>query len=118
MTFLEEQKNKKGYEDDIIVSFLSKGRENAITKKDLMNLTGYSDRVLRQRVEDLRKEVPILSNTKEGGYYLPDDGQKGIDECNEFIFEQQARANNIYVSLTAVMNHVNQDITEKDTLIS
>lgn len=54
-----------------IVDLLHPGAENAISRRDLMALTGLSDRELRREIEaERRSGTPILSDNQHG-YYMP-----------------------------------------------
>ena len=54
-----------------IADLLHPGAENAISRRDLMALTGYKDRELRLLIEAERRQgIPILSDCV-GGYFLP-----------------------------------------------
>lgn len=47
------------------------GAENAIPRRELMSLTGYSDRGLRLQIEAERRQgIPILSDNQHG-YFMP-----------------------------------------------
>lgn len=66
-----------------ILEILGKGKENALTGKDLKKrLPNYSERKIRKTIESLRHEkYPILSSaTQPFGYYLPGNQQE-VDEC-------------------------------------
>ena len=54
-----------------VADLLLPGVENAISRRDLMSLTGYRDRELRLMIEAERRQgTPILSDTQHG-YFLP-----------------------------------------------
>ena len=54
-----------------VADLLHLGAENAVSRRDLMTLTGFSDRELRLRIEaERRKGIPILSDCIHG-YFLP-----------------------------------------------
>ena len=54
-----------------IADLLHPGAENAISRRDLMALTGRSDRELRLKIEAERRHgIPILSDNIHG-YFLP-----------------------------------------------
>lgn len=56
-----------------IADFLHCGVENAISRRDLMSLTGLRDRELRRMIEtERRRGIPILSDNANG-YFLPGD---------------------------------------------
>lgn len=55
-----------------IADLLHPGAENAIPRRDLMALTGYTDRELRRQIEAERRQgCPILSDNAHG-YWLSD----------------------------------------------
>jgi len=62
-----------------IADLLSPGAESAISRRDLMSLTGFTDRELRLRIEAERRQgVPILSDNVHG-YFLPgDSGERDL----------------------------------------
>lgn len=60
-----------GRQIGLIADLLLCGAENAISRRDLMALTGYKDRELRLLIEAERRQgIPILSDCV-GGYFLP-----------------------------------------------
>lgn len=81
-----------------IADFLLAGAENAIPRRHLLQLTGFSDRELRRRIQDERLAgVPILSDN-QSGYYLPaDDGERA-----RFIRSMRGRAQEIQAVAAAV----------------
>ena len=55
----------------LVADLLLCGAENAVSRRDLMALTGYKDRELRLLIEAERRQgIPILSDCV-GGYLLP-----------------------------------------------
>ena len=52
-----------------ITDFIPYGKENAVSREYLANMTGLDDRTVRELIEKARKDVPIISLKK--GYYLP-----------------------------------------------
>ena len=63
-----------------IADFLHPGAENAVSRRDLIALTGMSDRELRLQIEAERRQgCPILSDNVHG-YFLPGD-QAERDRC-------------------------------------
>ena len=63
-----------------IADLLHPGAENAISRRDLMALTGLSDRELRLMIEsEQRQGIPILSDNIHG-YFLPGDSAER-DRC-------------------------------------
>ena len=63
-----------------IADFLHLGAESAISRRDLMALTGLPDRELRRMIEAERRQgCPILSDNIRG-YFLPGD-EAERDRC-------------------------------------
>lgn len=81
-----------------ISDFLLAGAENAIPRRHLQQLTGFSDRDLRRRIQEERLSgTPILSNNATG-YYLPADEP----ERQKFIRSMRGRAREIEAVAAAV----------------
>lgn len=74
------------------------GVENAITRRDLMALTRYSDRTLRLLIEaERRQSIPILSDNQHG-CFMPKN-QEGVDHC---VRSLRSRAAEIEVTAAAI----------------
>lgn len=54
-----------------ITDFIPYGRENAISRQALAQLTGMDDRQVRRMIEDARCNVVIINLQDGKGYYLP-----------------------------------------------
>lgn len=81
-----------------IADLLHPGAENAVPRRDLMSLTGLSDRELRLKIEAERRQgTPILSDCI-GGYFLPGD-QSELDRC---VRSLRRRAKEIEVTAAAI----------------
>lgn len=81
-----------------IADLLHPGAKNAISRRDLMALTGLSDRELRLMIEaERRKGTPILSDNIHG-YFLPGDSAER-DRC---VRSLRRRAKEIEVTATAI----------------
>ena len=51
---------------------LRKGKDNAISRPMLKQITGMDDRTNRLIIEDLRREgIPVMSSSSDKGYWLP-----------------------------------------------
>ena len=56
-----------------ILDLIPIGKKNAVTREQLMEITGQSDRKNRQMIENARAEGEIICNDQDGkGYYLPE----------------------------------------------
>lgn len=87
-----------------IENMLLHGAEYAIPATQLVALTGLPNhRALQKAIEAERKEgALILSRDGQGGgYFLPDEGEKGLAEITEFVQTNRARAIHTLRSLKA-----------------
>ena len=68
-----------------ILSALRTGKENAISRSELMELTGCNDRMNRRAIESLIRDdlVPVCSFSSGKGYFLArtvEDAQHALNE--------------------------------------
>lgn len=71
-----------------LLRYIPRGRENAVTRQQLANLTGKPDRAIRKEIERLRHAgVAIVSLSDAKGYWLTDD----LGEIEQFLRETNAR---------------------------
>lgn len=62
-------------------SSLQKGKENAISRQRLKQITGMDDRTNRNIIKDLRIEgTPVISVSSEKGYWLPEKNAE-VEHC-------------------------------------
>lgn len=54
--------------------------ETFTTKKELRELTGYTDRTIRRLISDLKAEKPVIYNSQTSGYRLAKDFSKLTEE--------------------------------------
>lgn len=81
-----------------IADLLHPGAENAISRRDLMVITGLSDRELRLMIEAERRQgIPILSDNTHG-YFLPGDSAER-DRC---VRSLRRRAGEIEATAAAI----------------
>lgn len=75
-----------------IESLLPVGKENAISGKDLLKLTGCSSiRDLQCRIAEEREQGAVICSGSQCGYWKP----KNRQEIQEFVHNMDARATNI-----------------------
>ena len=72
-----------------IFSLLLRGEENAIPGPELARMAGVNPRTLRLMVDQERLKYPICAS--DSGYFLHDDGHKGILELRKFLRRQDSR---------------------------
>ena len=55
-----------------LLEFIPRGRENAVTAKFLMQMTGLSDRALRKEIQDINESGTVMiCREHKKGYYIP-----------------------------------------------
>ena len=97
----------------IVEALLPQGSENAVKIVDLMQKTGIkSARSLQSIIADEREKGALILSTVKGGYFLPDDGEKGFTETAEFISTLRHRALNTLKILKAA-NKSLSDLNEQ-----
>lgn len=71
-----------------ILNLIPYGKENAISRADLVRMTGVPDRTIRNAIKSLiRQGNTILSSSSAKGYWRSDD----ISEIEQFIRESDHR---------------------------
>lgn len=87
-----------------IEKLLLHGEHNAIQTQTLVELTGLrSARQLQSEIERERLNGAMILSTvrRGGGYFLPDCGERGRQEINDYIRTLTARASNTFRTLRA-----------------
>ena len=87
------ENGKSGKMDHTIASLLRKGKENAISTKDLVYLSGCkSARHLQEKIAEERVAGAIICSGSGKGYWLPANRK----EIEEFCQTMEKRAKNIF----------------------
>lgn len=89
-----------------IIDYIPYGKDKAVTREQLMMLTGYPDRAVREAISQARRETPILNNQDGTGYYRPTDDEKPLVE--RFVRQEERRAKSIFYSLKAARDFVKE----------
>lgn len=87
-----------------IVDFIPKGKINAITRKELVALTGMRDRQVREAISQERRKTVILNDQDGNGYFIPSEYEK--DLVLKFIDQETKRGKSIFWSLKAARDMV------------
>lgn len=85
-----------------IYDLLPEGQKNALSRRELIALTGMSDRALRKAIADERRAgALILSNVEYGrsGYFRPAPGNAG--ELRRYIASMTSRGRKTFAVLKA-----------------
>lgn len=81
-----------------IASLLLVGKENGLHLRDLVRLTGWTEREVRQQIhQERRKHIPILSNNRDG-YFLP----ATLQEREHCVRSMRHRAGEILAAARAI----------------
>ncbi len=84
-----------------IIEYIPEGYKNAISRKNLCIATGLSDRVIRNLIEEARRETIIISNNDGSGYWIfpenPTETEK--DLLKKYVKQQESRAKSIFYAL-------------------
>lgn len=77
-----------------IEDYIPEGRENAVSRRDLIPLLGKGERNIRQQIKEANKRLgeqgkAILSSSAWKGYWISDD----LNEMEEYLREQERRVN-------------------------
>ena len=87
-----------------IVNLIPYGKENAITRTALCNITGLTDRDVRRRIAEDRKTSVILSVDGGKGYFRPTETE--FEEVEVWIKKETARAKSTFEGLKAARDSV------------
>ena len=83
---------------------LKEGKENAVTRAQLVMLTGMPDRAVRSEIERLRRKYVILNDQDGCGYYIETDNAR----IARYIRQEEARAKSIFCSLKAARQKIKE----------
>lgn len=78
-----------------ILQFIPTGKENAITRRELVDRTGLPDRTVRELISQARRNHPIANFQDGTGYYLLTKKSEVI----EFLNQETHRARSIFWSI-------------------
>jgi len=96
-SYFNHNTNNNGHQQGFVERFLKKGAENATPARELVKLAGCADtRSLQVLIAKEREQGKLILSTSQngGGYFLPDDGEKGRREIAEFVNTLYSRALN------------------------
>ena len=80
-----------------IINYIPHGKQNAVSRFQLVLMTGQSDRRVRKEISKAREEHVILSLENGSGYYQPtaDD----YPELRKYLNREESRAKSVYASI-------------------
>ena len=81
-----------------IEEYIPTGKDNAISRRQLVTLTRLTDRDVRRLINLARRTTVIISADDGSGYYLPTE----YEELRQYYARESARAGDIYKNLRVV----------------
>lgn len=96
----------------VVEPFLLSGAENAIPTRTLVKLTGLSVRDLRAQVAREREAGALILAKGDGGYFLPDEGEKGRDELRRFLFTTRLKAISLWRATIPAWEELERQVME------
>ena len=84
-----------------ILNYIHKGRENAVSRERLRQLTGLTDSKMRELIREARKNVPIINLSDGCGYYIPTKEE----EVDKYIRQEEHRAKSIFANLQSAKEY-------------
>lgn len=92
---------KRDYAEDAerLVSLLGRGKANAVSRSELLEMFGGKDRDMRKVIAYARLLGHRINNDQDGsGYYLPDK----LEELTKQYQQMKRRAKTILAQMTAI----------------
>lgn len=83
-----------------IVDYIPVGKDNAVSRGYLVQVTGMTDRVMRDAIAEARKTHCIVNFG--GGYYVADTAE----DAERFLRQEKARAISIFTSLKGTREYL------------
>lgn len=78
-----------------ILTYIPTGSRNAVTRAELVIMTGLPDRQIRRAIHEARRETPILNMSDGTGYFVPDDSDQDRKLLKDYYHQEQARLKSI-----------------------
>lgn len=91
-----------------VYNSLGVGYAQARTRKELCQTLRCGDRVLRKAIEHLRGDYPVLTCDDGKGYYLPETGEKGIQDAERWVRRQNRRIRSIKEAEAGAVKFIGQ----------
>lgn len=78
-----------------VYNALGVGHKNARSRSELCGVAGCNDRQLREAIEALRWDYPIVTNDDGTGYYIPTPDSRGRMQAARWLSRQGKRQESI-----------------------
>ncbi|HBS60922.1 MAG TPA: hypothetical protein DEA44_16870 [Firmicutes bacterium] len=83
---------------EMLLQYIPTDSKNGITRQELVEITGVSDRIVRQRIEVLRRDYPIINHQNGRGYFVSHDPA----ELRSYYKQERNRALSILYRLKPI----------------
>ena len=80
-----------------IINYIPVGESNAVSRAELVAITGFEDRKVRAMISKAREEHVILSLENGSGYYQPDADD--LVNLRKYIHREESRAKSVFSTL-------------------
>lgn len=77
-----------------ILDYIPYGENNAISREDLKQITGLTDRQMRKKIEIARETTPILNFQGGKGYFIPTETEQHL--IIKWLRQETNRAKRIF----------------------
>ena len=85
-----------------VLDFIPVGSRNAVKRKFLSSITGLPDRILRIKIHQARRKIPILNLSDGRGYYIPDmNDPEDRKRLVRYVRQEESRLRSIGWALKA-----------------
>lgn len=86
----------------MVLDYIKVGKENAITRAELIDITGLNDREVREDIAVARRNTPIINLQDGSGYFIPDMSKPAeIEYLKQYVKQEENRLKSIGWSLKA-----------------
>ena len=89
-----------------IEDYIPYGKENAVTREELVRRTGISDRNIREMIAKARRTTLILNLQDGKGYYRPTKEERA--DVERFVKQEKSRAMHIFWSICTAKDFLSQ----------
>jgi len=81
-----------------VLDYIGTGKENAITGRELTQLSGLSEREIREVVSNARRQEIILNDQDGAGYYRPALPEEAAN-VRHYLVQEESRIQSLNESL-------------------
>jgi len=75
-----------------IIKFIPRGKKNAVSGKELKQLTGHDERTVKQQIANARLKGAVICSILDGnrgGYFIPESPEEAVEYVREVYFRHE-----------------------------